>query len=89
MAKLPTSSKVLADRPQRGVKAGTIQHSTGYEFGEDGMARKVARKGNANYMSSDRFSPGNPDFEAGVTQNEGNPAHSDGLRNAISHIRGK
>ena len=53
------------------------------------MFEQVARKGNANYRAPDRFVPGNPDFESGVTQNVGNPVQSDGLRGAISLIRGK
>lgn len=89
MANGKNSGKVLAERPLRGVNSKTIQHSTTYEFGKDGMFEKVARKGNANYQGPDRFVPGNPDFEAGVTQNVGSPAQSDGLRGAISLIRGK
>lgn len=89
MANSKNSGKVLADRPLRGVRSGTIQHSVGYELSKDGMFERVARKGNANYQAPDRFVPGNPDFEAGVTQNVGNPAQSDDLRGAISLIRGK
>jgi hypothetical protein len=89
MANSKNSGKVLAERPLRGVKAGTIQHSTTYELSKDGMFEQVARKGNANYRAPDRFVPGNPDFESGVTQNVGSPAQSDGLRGAISLIRGK
>ena len=89
MANGKNSGKVLAEKPLRGVRAGNIQHSVGYELGKDGMFERVARKGNANYQAPDRFVPGNPDFESGVTQNVGNPAQSDGLRGAISLIRGK
>jgi hypothetical protein len=89
MANDKNSAKVLAERPVRGPRAGTIQHSVGYELGEDGMVSKVARKGNANYMPSDRFPSENPDYQSGITQNVGTPAHGDALRNAISHIRGK
>lgn len=89
MANSKISGKVLADRPLRGVKSGTIQHSMAYEMSKDGMFEQVARKGNANYRGPDRFVPGNPDFESGVTQNVGNPVQSDGLRGAISLIRGK
>jgi hypothetical protein len=90
MAKTPTSGKVLAEKPLRGVRAGTVQHSTSYEFDENtGMFSRVARKGNANYQAPDRFVPGNPDYQSGVTQNVGNPVQSDGLRGAISLIRGK
>lgn len=83
------SGKVLAARPQRGVKTDRIQHATTYEMSEDGMFQKVARKGNSYYQAADRFVPSNPDFESGVTQNVGNPVQSDGLRGAISLIRGK
>jgi len=89
MAHDKNSGKVLAEKPLRGVRAGTIQHSTTYEFGKDGMFEKVARKGNANYQAPDRFVPNNPDYQSGVTQNVGNPVQSDGLRGAISLIRGK
>lgn len=89
MAKTTNSGKVLAERPLRGVKAGTTQKSTTYELSEDGRVEKVARKGNAYYQVPDRFAPGNPDYQSGVTQNIGSPAHSDGLRDAISLIRGK
>lgn len=83
------SGKVLAERPQRGVKVGTVQHATEYKLGENGMFEQVARKGNAVYREADRFVPGNPDFESGATQNVGTPAQSGGLRDAISLIRGK
>lgn len=89
MANGKNSGKVLAERPLRGVNSNAIQHSTTYELSADGMFSKVARKGNANYQGPDRFVPGNPDFESGVTQNVGNPVQSDGLRGAISLIRGK
>ena len=84
-----TSGKVLAGKPLRGVRTNNIQHSTSWELSKDGMFEKVARKGNANYQAADRFTPSNPDFESGVTQNVGNPVQSDGLRGAISLIRGK
>lgn len=83
------SAKILAEKPVRGSRVGTIHHSAGYEFGEDGMVKMQARKGNANYETSGVFEGENPDFEAGHTQNVGTPVQSDGLRNAISHIRGK
>jgi len=89
MAHEKNSGKVLADKTPRGVRAGTVQHSTNYEFGPDGRFEKVARKGNANYQAADRFVPGNPDYQSGVTQNVGSPVQSDGLRGAISLIRGK
>lgn len=90
MANSKNSAKVLAEKPMRGVRAGTIQHSVGYEFdAATGTFAKEARKGNANYQGPDRFVPSNPDFQSGVTQNVGNPAQSDGLRGAISLIRGK
>ena len=89
MAKDNNSAKVLAERPVRGSRVGTIHHSTSYEFGEDGRVSQVARKGNANYEQSDRFPSENPDYQSGITQNVGTPAHGDALRNAISHIRGK
>ena len=83
------SGKVLAEKPVRGVKSGTVQHSTEYKFGENGMFEKVARKGNDVYQAADRFVPGNPDYQSGATQNVGTPAQSGGLRDAISLIRGK
>ena len=89
MAKEKNSAKVLAERPVRGSRAGTIHHSFGYEMGADGMFSRVARKGNAVYESEDRVPSTNPDYQSGVTQNVGTPAQGDGLRNAISHIRGK
>ena len=89
MANEKNSAKVLAERSVRGPRVGTIQHSVGYEMGADGMFSRVARKGNADYMNSDRFPSENPDYQSGVTQNVGTPAQGDGLRNAISHIRGK
>lgn len=89
MAKEKNSAKVLAERPVRGSRAGTIHHSFGYELGADGMFSRVARKGNAVYESEDRVPSTNPDYQSGVTQNVGTPAQGDGLRNAISHIRGK
>jgi hypothetical protein len=89
MANGKNSGKVLADRPLRGVDTRKIQHNTTYELTKDGMVERVARKGNANYQGADRFVPSNPDFESGVTQNVGNPVQSDGLRGAISLIRGK
>ena len=89
MANGKNSGKVLAEKPLRGVRAGTIQHSTTYELSADGVFEKVARKGNAYYQAPDRFSPNNPDYQAGVTQNVGKPVQSDGLRGAISLIRGK
>jgi hypothetical protein len=89
MANGKNSGKVLAEKPLRGVRAGTIQHSTTYELTEDGRFERVARKGNVNYQAPDRFVPGNPDYQSGVTQNVGNPVQSDGLRGAISLIRGK
>ena len=89
MADGKNSGKVLAEKPLRGVRVGNIQHSTTYELGADGSVGKVARKGNAYYQAADRFVPSNPDFESGVTQNVGNPVQSDGLRGAISLIRGK
>ena len=49
MAKGNDSAKILAARPVRGSRAGTIHHSFGYEMGEDGMFERVARKGNAVY----------------------------------------
>jgi len=89
MANEKNSGKVLAERPLRGLNNSRVQHSVGYELSKDGMFEKVARKGNANYQAPDRFVPGNPDFESGVTQNVGSPVQSDGLRGAISLIRGK
>ena len=89
MAKDNNSAKVLAARPVRGSRAGTIHHSFGYEMGADGMISRVARKGNAVYESEDRTPSENPDYQSGITQNVGTPAHGDALRNAISHIRGK
>ena len=89
MAKDNNSAKVLAARPVRGSRAGTIHHSFGYEMGEDGMISRVARKGNAAYESEDRVPSENPNYQSGITQNVGTPAHGDALRNAISHIRGK
>ena len=89
MANEKNSGKVIAERPLRGVNTRAVQHSTNYELGPDGMFGKVARKGNANYQAPDRFVPGNPDYQSGVTQNVGNPVQSDGLRGAISLIRGK
>lgn len=90
MAKGGNSGKVLADRPLRGVNTRKIQHSVGYEFDEKtGMFEREARKGNANYQAPDRFAPNNPDYQSGVTQNVGKPVQSDGLRGAISLIRGK
>ena len=85
---MANSTKVLADRPVRGMRAGTVQHSTKYEFGKDGLFEKVARKGNADYRPADRFVPSSPDFESGVAQNVGKPTQSDGLRNAISYVKG-
>mgnify|MGYP003345238177 CR=1 FL=1 len=89
MAKSNNSGKVLSDRPLRGVNTRDIQHSVSYELSKDGMFERTARKGNANYQAPDRFVPGNPDYQSGVTQNVGNPVQSDGLRGAISLIRGK
>lgn len=90
MANGKNSGKVIADRPLRGVNTSRTQHSTEYKYDEKtGTFGKEARKGNANYQAPDRFVPGNPDFESGVTQNVGNPVQSDGLRGAISLIRGK
>jgi hypothetical protein len=89
MANEKNSGKVLAGMPQRGVKVGTIQHSTNYQLEPDGRFEKVARKGNANYQAADRFTPSNPDYQSGATQNVGTPAQSGGLRDAISLIRGK
>jgi hypothetical protein len=90
MAKSNNSGKVLSERPLRGVNSSDIQHSTEYKFDEKtGMFGKDARKGNANYQAPDRFVPSNPDYQSGVTQNVGNPVQSDGLRGAISLIRGK
>jgi hypothetical protein len=89
MANEKNSAKVLAERPVRGSRAGTIHHSFGYEVGEDGMISRVARKGNAAYETDDRVPSENPDYQSGITQNVGTPAHGDALRNAISHIRGK
>jgi hypothetical protein len=90
MAKQNNSGKVLAEKPPRGVNTRDIQHSTEYKFDEkSGTFSKEARKGNANYQAPDRFVPGNPDYQSGVTQNVGNPVQSDGLRGAISLIRGK
>jgi len=89
MAKGDDSAKILAARPVRGSRAGTIHHSFGYEMSEDGMISRVARKGNASYESEDRVPSENPNYQSGVTQNVGTPAQGDGLRNAISHIRGK
>lgn len=84
-----TSGKVLAGKPLRGVRTNNIQHSTSWELSEDGMVERLARKGNAYYQAADRFTPSNPDFESGVTQNVGKPQQSDDLRGAISLIRGK
>lgn len=89
MANEKNSAKVLAERPVRGSRVGTIHHSFGYEMGENGMISRVARKGNAVYEPEDRTPSENPDYQSGVTQNVGTPAQGDGLRNAISHIRGK
>ena len=90
MAKSENSGKVIAGRPLRGVNTRDIQHSTEYKYDEKtGVFAKEARKGNANYQAPDRFVPGNPDYQSGVTQNVGNPVQSDGLRGAISLIRGK
>ena len=89
MANGKNSGKVLAERPLRGVNTSKIQHSTTYDLSKDGMFERVARKGNANYQGADRFVPSNPDFQSGVTQNVGNPVQSDGLRGAISLVRGK
>ena len=90
MAKSENSGKVIAGRPLRGVNTRDIQHSTEYKYDEKtGSFGKEARKGNANYQAPYRFVPGNPDYQSGVTQNVGNPVQSDGLRGAISLIRGK
>ena len=89
MANEKNSGKVLAEKPLRGVRAGTVQHSVGYDISADGRVERVARKGNANYRENDRFVPSNPDYQSGVTQNVGSPVQSDGLRGAISLIRGK
>lgn len=89
MANEKNSGKVIAERPLRGVNTRAIQHNTTYELSADGMFERVARKGNANYQAPDRFVPGNPDYQSGVTQNVGSPVQSDGLRGAISLIRGK
>ena len=89
MANSKNSAKVLAAKQQRGLKAGTVQHSVGYDITADGMLQRVARKGNATYRDAERFVPSNPDYQSGVTQNVGNPVQSDGLRGAISLIRGK
>jgi hypothetical protein len=86
---MANSTKILAEKPVRGMRVGTVQHSTKYEFGKDGLVQRVARKGNTDYQKSDRFGANSPDFESGVTQNVGKPAQSDGLREAISLIRGK
>ena len=89
MANSKNSAKVLAAKQQRGLKAGTVQHSVGYDISADGMLQRNARKGNATYRENDRFAPSSPDYQSGVTQNVGNPVQSDGLRGAISLIRGK
>lgn len=89
MANEKNSAKVLAEKPVRGSRAGTVHHSFGYEMNEDGMFSRVARKGNADYEKEDRVPAENPDYQSGITQNVGTPAHGDALRNAISHIRGK
>lgn len=89
MANSKNSAKVLAGRTLRGVATNKIQHHVGYEISKDGMLTREARKGNANYQAADRFVPGCPDYQSGVTQNVGNPVQSDGLRGAISLIRGK
>lgn len=89
MANSKNSSKILAAKPLRGLKAGTIQQSVGYDITANGMVERSARKGNSNYREADRFAPSNPDYQSGVTQNVGNPVQSDGLRGAISLIRGK
>jgi len=89
MAKGNDSAKILAARPVRGSRAGTIHHSFNYELSENGAFERVARKGNAVYESENRTPSENPDYQSGVTQNVGTPAQGDGLRNAISHIRGK
>ena len=89
MANSKNSAKVLAAKQQRGLKVGTVQHSVGYEITADGRVEGNARKGNATYRDAERFVPSNPDYQSGVTQNVGNPVQSDGLRGAISLIRGK
>ena len=89
MAKGNDSAKILAARPVRGSRAGTIHHSFGYEMSEDGVFKRVAQKGNAVYEAEDRTPSENPNYQSGVTQNVGTPAQGDDLRNAISHIRGK
>lgn len=90
MANGKNSGKVLAERPLRGVNTKATQRNTDYRFDEKtGMFAKEARKGNANYQAPDRFAPGSPDYQSGVTQNVGTPVQSDGLRGAISLIRGK
>lgn len=89
MANSKNSAKVLAARPQRGLKADRVQHSVGYDITADGRIERNARKGNSTYRDAERFAPSSPDYQSGVTQNVGNPVQSDGLRGAISLIRGK
>jgi hypothetical protein len=89
MANSKNSAKVLAAKPQRGMKTNTVQHSVGYDLTADGLFERVAQKGNSTYRDAERFVPANPDYQSGVTQNVGNPVQSDGLRGAISLIRGK
>ena len=85
MAKSNNSGKVLSDRPLRGVNTRDIQHSVSYELSKDGMFERTARKGNANYQAPDRFVPGNPDYQSGVTQNVGNPVDRKSTRLNSSH----